>query len=432
MASVIPPQSAAPSTPRAAFLWLLLLALVGLLLAGYLLLLPLLAMQGSTTFGQLCAPSGRFDCFTVSASKYGSLWGLPLSAWAILLYGVVIFLALTGLAGDRAAAAPALAGIGCLSLVSVLVDAYLAWVMVAKIHYLCTFCLGTYAVNGLLFLSAMAAGRGQRITSWHRLWQLRGLLPAASWERAYQVPPAPLARLVQTLFVVGVALLTAATLGAAWLTKQLTAGNPAEIRRQLVTYLQTHPPVTVDTAGDPVLGPPSAPVTLVAFSDFLCPACQAFFTPHRLLHTNEPERVRLLFKHYPLEQVCNPYQPRTQHPGACRYAVGAECAQRQGQFWQFHDRVFEEAKRLAPQPLTAHHLDAIVPRVGLDLAAWQQCLNDPTALQAVQQDIEVAHQLGVTSTPSVFINGVMFAGAVPSSVLEEILRLLSGAPSGGR
>ncbi|MBI4354858.1 MAG: thioredoxin domain-containing protein [Candidatus Omnitrophica bacterium] len=427
------PQPATATAPaRLAFAWLFILAVLGVALAGYLLLLPAFALQGGSAFGRLCTPSGHFDCFTVSASRYGTLYGLPLSAWAIILYALVALLALVGLGGEAPLAVPALAGIGALAFFAVLVDGYLAWIMVTKIRYLCSFCLATYAVNGLLFVSAMVAGRGRQITAWHRLWQLRGLVPGSSWARAFQAPQNGLAPLVQALFAFAAVLAVGSTLGIAWFVKMQTAGDTQALHSQLRTYIQSRQAVVVDTTGDPVQGPDAAPVTLVEFSDFLCPSCQTFFVSHRVLRTNEPERVRLIFKHYPLDQACNDFIQNTTHPGACRYAIGAECAQRQGKFWTYYDGVFEEARRITPQPLDVQRLEQILPRMGLNLPAWRQCVGDPTALQAVKRDIETAHRLGVTSTPSLFINGVVFAGALPPSVLEESVRLLEGTPGARR
>ena len=97
--------------------------------------------------------------------------------------------------------------------------------------------------------------------------------------------------------------------------------------------------VTID-ADDPRLGPADAPVRLVVFNDFQCPACRAF--AHQISHLTEhfPGKLAIIFKHYSLGTECNEAVSVDRHPRACEAARAAEAARRQGKFWPFHDGLF--------------------------------------------------------------------------------------------
>jgi protein-disulfide isomerase len=162
----------------------------------------------------------------------------------------------------------------------------------------------------------------------------------------------------------------------------------------------------VKTSGSPSIGPLGAPVTIVAFSDFQCPACAQLAKTLREAAAKYSDRVRLVYRQFPLEQT---------HPLAKKAAEASLCAQEQNHFWEFADLAFETQSALKPEDLKAK-----AAKLGLDTAAFDSCLASGKYAPRVLQDERDAVSLAA-STPSIFINGRFFPGALP---LAEIVRII--------
>ena len=153
------------------------------------------------------------------------------------------------------------------------------------------------------------------------------------------------------------------------------------------------------------LGPADAKVTIVEFSDFECPACRVAEPPLRSMLKLYDGKVRLVFKHFPLERM---------HHHARAGAIAAECAGRQGKFWEYHHELYDHQEDWASDK-EAELLPGYAKRVKLDVAAWQACRQDPSANEAVNADVKDALNAWVGSTPTFFINGKRFVGALQLS-----------------
>jgi protein-disulfide isomerase len=105
------------------------------------------------------------------------------------------------------------------------------------------------------------------------------------------------------------------------------------------------------------------------------------------------------------------------HPGACLLAEGSVCANEQNRFWEYHDIAFETKGNIS-QPVVMD----IASDIGLDLVAFQSCLNSGRGLRVVEEDIKAATQAGVKSTPTLFINGRGLRGVPKPWMLNEILQ----------
>jgi protein-disulfide isomerase len=166
-----------------------------------------------------------------------------------------------------------------------------------------------------------------------------------------------------------------------------------------------------------VRGRNDAPVTIVEFSDFQCPACgQAFRDLHELVARRKD--VRLVFRNFPLDSSCNEAISRALHPDACRAAIAAECARRQNRFWEFHDRLFEHQ-----QALDRDSMFRYARELELDIAAFRTCLDDPATRARVSDDVRAGIAAGVESTPTLFINGRRINGALEHPYYDHALIL---------
>jgi protein-disulfide isomerase len=144
---------------------------------------------------------------------------------------------------------------------------------------------------------------------------------------------------------------------------------------------------------DHVLGAAHAVVTLVEYGDFECPNCKQAAPAVKLLLDRFAGRVRLVFRHFPLEDV---------HSHALHAAQAAEAAGGQGKFWPMHDLLFENQRHLKlPQ------LHAYAERLELDMARYTGEMDDEVYLQRIREHIDGGLNSGVRATPTFFINGML-------------------------
>jgi protein-disulfide isomerase len=156
--------------------------------------------------------------------------------------------------------------------------------------------------------------------------------------------------------------------------------------------LRTNVPI----AGHPSRGPAGAPVTIVEFADFECPYCGAMFPNLKLIEKNYADRVRFVYRQFPLTSI---------HPRAQKAAEASLCANEQGRFWEYHDSLFGNQAQL--------DVDALKSRavaLKLNTTAFNTCLDSGRQADAVKTDSDEGRKLGVGSTPTMFINGRMLSG----------------------
>ena len=144
---------------------------------------------------------------------------------------------------------------------------------------------------------------------------------------------------------------------------------------------------------DHAQGPEHAPVVVVEYGDFQCPTCKQAAPTVRMLLDRFPNRARVVFRHFPLEEA---------HPQALLAAEAAECAAQQGKFWQMHDLLFANQEHLSVK-----HLHGYAERLGLDLALFTSELDDHVYLQRVREHQDGGRRSHVRGTPGFFVNGTI-------------------------
>jgi protein-disulfide isomerase len=164
--------------------------------------------------------------------------------------------------------------------------------------------------------------------------------------------------------------------------------------------------------GNPSIGPANARVTIVEFSDFECPHCRELY---RTLKTLEPlyPQVRVVFKDFPLTQI---------HPWTETASIGARCAYTQSPdaFWQIHDAIFENQDLISTENVW-EKITEFARSAGLDTDAFKACMSAPEAQKAVDANRADGIAVGVTSTPTVFVNGRMLIGG-ERPALEQYIK----------
>ncbi len=156
---------------------------------------------------------------------------------------------------------------------------------------------------------------------------------------------------------------------------------------------------------DPVRGNPSAPVTVIYFSDFNCPYCIEMSTVWEQILTEYGSQIRFVWKDYSFGQ------------GSLALHKGARCAQLQGRFWEFYDAIFDG--QIVGSPTTA--FAELAESLGLDTVAYTECLAGEQAELVVFAGTEQALSIGIEAAPSYFVNDVFVEG---QASYEEVVALI--------
>jgi predicted DsbA family dithiol-disulfide isomerase len=142
--------------------------------------------------------------------------------------------------------------------------------------------------------------------------------------------------------------------------------------------------------GSPEVGPPDAPVTIVEWADFECPACRAYFPILDGLAKRFPNQVRLVYRFYPLSS----------HPHGEIAARAGAAALQQGKFWEMHHMMFEHQERLEQADLEGY-----AKELKLDLPKFRTEMTSEETTHRIEKDKKAAEDLGLTGTPMIYING---------------------------
>ena len=159
---------------------------------------------------------------------------------------------------------------------------------------------------------------------------------------------------------------------------------------------------------DPALGPEDAPVTIFEFSDYECPFCRRHNLEvfNKIMEAYEGQ-IRYVYKDFPLTAI---------HPNALPAAAAALCAHEQNAFWEFHDHLFSMAMGLSEEAYMQYAED-----LNLDMDDFTECVEEGRYEESVQADMDFASSLGVSSTPTFFINGIIVIGAQDFDYFVQVI-----------
>ena len=407
--------------------------------AAYLLRAFMLKTYGIEAFESACSFGESFDCDRINTSDYGKLGGFPLTVFAIPTYAALAALAWLGSGTeDRARGALRLVQLG--SALAVAYGLFLIYVMVAVEGTFCLFCLTMDAMAAVVLALATSArnrlGPTERntqpvvpamiaiivggvlllgVTTWHDDTKADLVkLQIAQATKTFDNADSTAKKLPSTDTAAGTATATAtasapAADGAA--TAEANATGAAKLGDNLYR-------VPVDATLDPVLGPADAKVTIVEYADFQCGYCKKLFYALKTVKDRYKDRVRFVFKHFPMNTLCNKHIKNNRHKFACNAALTAECARRQDKFWPVHDLMFKNQHKLEKEDR-----DHYAEQAGLDMAKYAECMNDRGApRQNLKRTMdEAALGLSITATPRTFINGKLLTGAVSAEVLDAMI-----------
>jgi len=390
---------------------ILALALVGILVSGWLLSIHIKFSTGQAGLTESCSIpllGSSQGCANVAVSDYSVVAGVPLAAIAMSFYFTVLILVFWAMRNYQMAY-EALYVSYFLSTISILVTVVMFSISRFVLKSFCIGCAMLWLVNLALwpcFVKHLGLGWGRALAANLELIRPRAL--KLKKER------------IGLSFALGaVCLLVFSVIGAS--AKGLSNENPGS-GSALISEYQNAPQVflPMEAVGGPSSKGTNAPVMdIVEFADFQCPGCRMgsqFLRPFLMKHG---DKVRLTYRNFPLDGSCNSFVPNGGHTMACNSARHAICAGEQGKFWEMHDMIFDNQ-----ESLSVALLGDLVGKVGLDQAKFEACLKDSSTESTLQKDIQWGDLIQLESTPTLIVNGRKLVGAHSPTDLEALLQML--------
>jgi protein-disulfide isomerase len=160
------------------------------------------------------------------------------------------------------------------------------------------------------------------------------------------------------------------------------------------------------------VGSESAPVTIVEFSDFLCPHCKEFSEVLEQYRKDHPKQIQVVFHNFPLPQ----------HPYARRLAASAECVAKTGDYGKYYSLLFSKQDIIKELSL-----DSLAKEAGVkDLNAFNGCMKNPDITNTIRHDVRLGTDIGLMQTPTIVINRVMYSGGLTyeelSNAVDYVIR----------
>jgi uncharacterized membrane protein/protein-disulfide isomerase len=340
----------------------------------------LLTDPGYTSF---CDVNPSASCTQAYLSPYGSLLGVPVALAGVLFFALVLLLAGPGADRESSAHESAPSYTFALSVIGLAVVLYLGWASWFQLHTFCLLCATTYvAVIAIVIIS----GGATRVPV--------AALPGRAVRDLRALATSPMALMAVLAVMAGTGMVAAsfprerAQLVQAPLFPPLTDQQRADIEKWWAVQPKTDLPIPNE----------GAKIVIVKFSDYMCPACRETYEWYKPILDKyvASGQVRYVVKHYPLEAECNPSAP-SNHYASCEAAAAVIMARPKGTAPQLEQWIFSNQPSLTPDS---------VKRAASAIGGIQDFDAEyPRALEEVKADASLGGRLGITSTPTFYIDG---------------------------
>ena len=392
--------------------WLvIIISLAGIGICLYLYSLHVDLLKGEIKSGLLCGTANNeFGCHSVATSSHSSIFGLPLAAWGAIFYSTLALLGIGAIIFWRDCGQAFFRWALILAILGFAFDLYLAYTMIFEIGAICWPCTATYGINLVIIIILFKPVWVESKPRISLFAIFPGTKDATGTDLYYR-------NVIKGILIGGMLLVsTVGIAGSQFISSTLT-GNDRERLAKVKENLLKQKPKYLKTDNRPTMGSDEAKLTVVEFSDFLCPYCAKASKYLKLAESVNHDTARFVFLHYPLDKTCNRRLTSNLHPGACMLAEGAACAHEQDKFWQYHDIAFETKGKISRSVVMQ-----IASDLALDLDGFRNCLDSGRGLKVVFEDINTAANAGITGTPTLFINGRKLRGVPKPWILNEILQ----------
>jgi protein-disulfide isomerase len=180
--------------------------------------------------------------------------------------------------------------------------------------------------------------------------------------------------------------------------------------------LQAAPRTGITDEGYPWIGAEQPELVITEFTDYQCFQCKKMHFFLRQLMGKYPDKIRLIHRHFPMDDTINPIVGERFHVGSGIMALFAEYAKSEDKFWQMNDILFKMAGHV-----DYINIKELAEQTGLDYTKLAHATKSSVTRYKVKHDIAVGIKLGITGTPGYLIGGKVYLGQIPPEIISSVL-----------
>jgi len=342
-------------------------------------------------YESFCAISRSINCDTVSQSPYSIFIGVPVPVWGII--GYTFFLLFVPFAWSKEAQKQKMWPIFLfISLAFSIYSVILAYISTFYIHSYCMMCIVSFGINFLLLYYTWLVRK-----RFGKSGIIKGLMLDVGflWERKKKAGSVFLSFLCIVTFLL-ISFPSYWNLSPPVLSKSIPNG------------------ITED--GYPWIGAENPKLLIMEFTDYQCFQCKKMHFFLRKLVEKNPDKIRLIHRHFPMDHKYNPIVTEPFHVGSGAMALFAEYAQTQGKFWEMNDMLFGIAAST-----NVLNIKKLAEKTGLDYRTLSYSTRNSIIRYKIKHDIAIGMKLGINGTPGYVIDGKVYLGQIPPEILSSVL-----------
>ncbi len=343
-------------------------------------------------YQSFCAISRAINCDTVSQSPYSILLNIPVPIWGFIGYAFSFTLILFSwpASGQRKRV---WSSIFIVYSIFCVYNFILAGISTFLIHSYCIMCILSYAVCFLILYYAWII---------RKRFSCEGIIQGVYQDIIYLSGFPKTSLSIGTLFI-GVILLIITLLPRYW--------------HMAPPVLPKDMPRGMTEDGHPWLGAEHPEIVIIEFTDYMCFQCKKMHFHLRRIMQNYPDKIRLVHRHFPMDEKINPIVNEPFHTGAAQLALLAIYGAEKGKFWEVNDILYQQS-----------HTGSIVIKdlsemTGLDYKEMQRALRERRLRIMLRKDIwEGIKKYGLSGTPGYVIDGHVYLGQIPPEILKKYIK----------
>jgi uncharacterized membrane protein/predicted DsbA family dithiol-disulfide isomerase len=343
-------------------------------------------------YSSFCAISKALNCDTVSQSTYSILWGMPVPVWGIIGYTILLLLLPFALSKD-ARKQRVWPIFFLLSLGYSLYSVILAVISTYYIRSYCLMCVLSYGINFLLLYAS---------------WLIRKRFDTTGLFKGLKLDFTFLWKRKRTTVPVFFAVICFCTTLLVFFPSYWSFPS---------SLLSRDMPRGFTKEGYPWIGAETPEFEIMEFADYQCFQCKKMHFFLRRLLAEYPTKIRLIHRHFPMEDKINPLVKEKFHVGSGTMALLTAYAQIEGKFWETNDLLYS----LVGQK-DEINLKELSETIGLDYEAFSYAINDGNLRYKVKHDIASGIKMGINGTPAFVIDGEVYQGQIPAMIIKKRLK----------